>query len=366
MSPRFGLLLVGALASSALAFSQKASAPVAKPATKAVPKVVTIQDEPGAKLDPNDPKHGTRKLMNLDAPVYVDGVQVGVLRYGDLTIQPSGMLGERTPLYRVYDYVKSLGVKPESMKSIHFHANNDRIASIEGSELVKEKDRFQFKFADETTGCALQRWDTEGLKNEFVGHEFRRVTIYVNKPAPEIHPQRRCHLAADGECMEGIPYAQGDAVKGTRVYVDGKMVGFVKRRQLGESLVLGDTAEGEHKFSVAKLVAGFGVDLGDVKSVELVAGDDVIGRADAIASDLYFTLPKHNHGKVRVHVPASMQAKDVPAADRDALVSSVIVYKRVTPPERELTAISEETDLSVQVASVMDDEARDGLGRGEN
>jgi hypothetical protein len=305
--------------------------------------------------------------MNLDAPVYVDGAQVGVLRYGDLAIEPASMLGEFTPMFRVYDYVKSLGIAPESVRSVHFHANNDRISSIEGSELRAEKDRFQFKFSDETTGAALQRWDTEGLKNEFVGHEFRRVTIYVNKAPPAIHPQRRCHLAADGECTDAIAYAQGDPVKGTRVYVDGKMVGFVKRRQIGQSMVLRDNAQGEHEFSVARLVAGFGVDLANVKSVELVAGDDVIGRAERIADDLAFTLPKHGHGKVRVHVPAGMQAKDdgAKAADRDALVSSVLVYKTTVPPKRELSAISEETDLSVQVASV-GTEARFGLGRGEN
>lgn len=362
MSLRSFIVVVSVLASVSLACSKKATR---APAPAPIAKAVTIDDEPGAKLDPNDPKHGTRKLMNLDAPVYVDGAQVGVLRYGDLAIAPASMLGENTPMYRVYDYVKSLGVAPESMKSVHFHGNNDRISSIEGSELLKEKDRFQFKFSDETTGAALQRWDTEGLKNEFVGHEFRRVTIYVHKAAPAIHPQRRCHLAADGECTDQIPYAQGDAAKGTRVYVDGKMVGFVKRRQVGGSMLLGDNAEGEHMFSVAKLVASFGVDLTNVKAVELVAGDDVIGRADRLAADLSFTLPKHNHGKVRVHVPASMQAQDVSPTDRDALVSSVVVFKNVTPPRRELSAISEETDLSVQVASVGTD-ARDGHGRGEN
>jgi hypothetical protein len=268
-------------------------------------------------------------------------------------------------MFRVYDYVKSLGIAPESIKSVHFHANNDRISSIEGSELRAEKNRFQFKFSDETTGAALQRWDTEGLKNEFVGHEFRRLTIYVTKAPPAIHPQRRCHLAADGECTDAIPYAQGDAAKGTRVYVDGKMVGFVKRRQVGASLVVRDNAQGEHEFSLAKLVAGFGVDVANTKTVELVAGDDVIARADRIADDLTFTLPKHGHGKVRVHVPAGIQSQEEPATDRDALVSSVLVYSKTTAPKRELSAISEETDLSVQVASVGTD-AREGLGRGEN
>ena len=151
-----------------------------------------------------------------------------------------------------------------------------------------------------------------------------------------------------------MPYASGDAVKGTRIYVDGKMVGFVKRRQLADSLVMGDT-NGERKYNVAKLVASFGVDMAGVKAMDLVAGDDVIAHADAakfttLAPELFFTLPKHNHGKVRVHVPASLQVAGS-ADDKDALISSVQIFKSTKPASRELSAISEDTDLSVQLAS---------------
>jgi hypothetical protein len=136
------------------------------------------------------------------------------------------------------------------------------------------------------------------------------------------------------------------------------MVGFVKRRQLSDALLMDKTAEGEQKYNVAKLVAQFGVDPHGIKSVELVAGDDVIARADGdkfnkIASDFYFTLPKHNHGKVRVHVPTAIQLSQVPSStsDKDALISSVQLFKSTKPTDRDLSAISEDTDLSVQLAS---------------
>jgi hypothetical protein len=61
-------------------------------------------------------------------------------------------------------------------------------------------------------------------------------------------------------------------------------------------------------------------------------------------------------------VPASIQTQQESVTDRDALVSSVQVYKSTKPSDRELTAISEDTDMSVQVAS---NTARDELGRGE-
>jgi hypothetical protein len=364
-------LLMTVVASTALlagACSKKAPEPSATTTTKTpyvYPQAAAMEaakkaEAPGAspdgKLDPNDPKHGSRKLMGLDVGVFVDGVQSSVLRYGDLPVMPSETLEGGAVRYKLADYVKAIGVAPESIKSIHIHGNNDRIASVEGSELLKDKNRFQFQFLSGTTGAPTVRWDTDGLKNEFVVHEIRKVTIYVKKASPLIDAKKNCHVGADGSCSDAVPYASGDAVKGTRIYVDGKMVGFVKRRQLADALIMGDTPAGDRKYNVAKLVAQMGVDTTGIKAVDLVAGDDVIAHAEGetfakLAPDLFFTLPKHNHGKVRVHVPAAIQAKEPNVSDKDALISSIQVFKSTKPATRELTAISEDTDLSVQLAS---------------
>ena len=313
------------------------------------------------KLDPNDPKHGARKLMGLDVGVFVDGVQASVLRYGDLPAIPGETLEGGAVRYKLVDYLKGIGLDPATIKSVHFHGNNDRIGSLEGSEIRKEPNRFQLQFLQGTTGSPVVRWDTDGLKNDFVVHEIRKVTIYVKKASPLVDKSKSCHVGADGQCSDAVPYASGDAVKGTRIYVDGKMVGFVKRRQLADALVMGDTPAGERKYNVAKLVAttlvAAGVDPAGIKSVELVAGDSIIARAsgekfNTIASDFYFTLPKHNHGKVRVHVPTAIQAEESRSSgDQDALISSVQIFKSTKPADRDLSAISEDTDMSVQLAS---------------
>lgn len=326
------------------------------------------------KLDPNDPKHGSRKMMGLDVGVYVDGKQAGVLRFGEL---PASVHAAAIPLeggakrYRVYDYLKGIGIAPEAIKSVHFHGNSDRIASVEGRELLKQKDRFVFQFISGTTGTPLQKWDTDGLVNEFVIHEIRRMTVYVEKTPPAIHKTRQCHVDEKGACMKGVPYADGNVAKGTRVYVDGKMVGFVKRRQIGDALIAGQTESGETKFSVERLIASLsdprgvaaGIDANGIRAVELLAGDDVVGRASAeqfrnLSSDLTFTLPKHNHGKVRIHVPAELQSGSDFA--KEALVSAVIVHKKTAAPTRDLVAISEDTDLNVQLAALDDGRARNG------
>jgi hypothetical protein len=367
MTVRLRSCLFVGLFGALVACSKKAPEPTPV-AQSTTPAPAPSKEEVGGdgKLDPKDPNHGKRKLMGLDVGVFADGAQIGVLRFGELPQIPAIELEGGAKAYRIYDYLKAIGLSPESLKSVHFHGNGDRIASIEGSELRKEKDRFVFRFLSGETGTPLQKWDTGGLKNEFVIHEIRRVTIYVKKAAPKLHETKQCHLGADGDCIEGVPYSNGEIAKGTRVYVDGKMVGFVKRRQVGEALAAGDTPEGEHKFSVAKLVASMGADPSGIKSVELVAGDDVVARANGeqfnkLASSVTFTLPKHNHGKVRVHVPAEMQARK--ESDKDALVSAVLLYKSTTPTNRELVTISDDTDLNVQLAAI--DDARGKIGRGE-
>lgn len=364
-------VLFGALACSKRtpepASEVKAATPALPPAAAAAAAAVGGD----GRLDPNDPKHGTRKLIGLDAPVYVDGTQVAVLRAGEMPVLTPIELEGGGKRYKVYDYLKGIGVAPESIKSVHFHGNNDRIASLQGSELRKDKDRFLFSYISGDTGTPLQKWDTDNLKNEFVIHEIRRVTVYVKKPSPAIHPTRQCHLGPDGDCSDEIPYSDGRIAKGTRIYVDGKMVGFVKRRSVTDAMMLGAAAAdpSETKYSVAKLLEGLGVDATGTKSVELMAGDDVIARATgdrfaALAPQTHFTLPKHQHGKVRVHVPAELQAKVPGVTDRDALVSAVLLYKETTPvKQRDLVSISEDTDLSVQLAAI--DDARGRLGRGE-
>ncbi len=326
----------------------------------------TVTDGPGSgTLEPNDPRHGTRKLMNLDAPVFVDGAQVAVLRYGDLPAIPHTMLEGGTPSFRLYDYLKGIGVAPESVRSVHLHGNNDRIGSIEGKELVAQKDRFRFTFSSQTTGTPVQKWDTTGLANEFVVHEIRTMSVFVTKAPVAIHPKSRCHLDETGACTKNIPYDATGAAKGTRVLVDGRMVGFVKRRRIGDDLALGTNESGDATFSVAKLARTFGAPE-SVKAVELLAGDDVVAHATPeqwarFGKTLAFTLPRHQHGKVRVRIPAELQVKGA-TAPAEALVSAIVVYKATTPPPRALVAVSEDTDLAVKLAS----NGGEGEGKGRH
>ena len=326
--------------------------------TAAAPAAVKT-DEPAAPVA--DGMHGTRKLKGLDLPVYVDGVQKGVLRYGDLPgITNAGT--SDAPEFRLTDYMLAIGVAPQAVKAVYIWDNTSRVGSVDGSELVKEQDRFRVRFSAGITGGAEVGWDTTGLKNLFVVHEIRKIEIFAAKSAPVIVKGKQCVVGADGECSDAVPYVSVDPAKGTRVYVDGKLAGVVKRKLVQDGLAIGITDDGESKLSLAKFAATLGADTKGATAVELVSGDEVVGRADAakwskLEGEVFFTLAKHQHGKLTVRVPASMQADG--AVDKDALVTSVHVYRTTTPMSRELVTISDFTNLSAQLATNDDSRKND-------
>jgi hypothetical protein len=357
------------LLSALSACSKKAPAPNAQAQAKTTTDAVGGKGDGNGNGAPPDGLHGTRKLKGIDVPVYVDGSEIAVLRYGETpTLENVGT--PDAPAFRLYDYLKASGVAVDTMKSVYFYDTTNRIGSIEGSELRADKNRFAFHFSSGEAGNAETLWDTVGLKNNFIIHEIRKMVVFVSKNAPAIDKTHSC-IFADDHCSEDVPYSTPELAKGTRIYLDGHMVGYVKRRMLADSTLMGTGTDGEH-YSLAKFMTSLGVDSSKVQSVELVAGDDVIARADASewnkdSSNLYFTLQKHEHGKGHRHVPAGMQINGA-KGDRDAMATAVLVHQNSTASNREIVAISEETDMSARLASndsrQEDDTASNGNGSG--
>jgi DNA-binding transcriptional regulator YhcF (GntR family) len=375
--PATSLLLLAALGvvGGNLGCSKRSAEPKARAAAPVA--AMTGATAEAAKLET---PHGSRKMKQLDVPVWVDGKQVSVLRYGELSaaLKPRTRHGEEGGPARFYamdEYAQSLGIAPEKIKAIHALGNREKITTIKGSELLlaDNKGRFQFDFMQETTGIAKVDWDTTGLADTYVIHEIRALSIYVEKAPPVVDPTIHCHVAKDGTCSFDDPYAQAEKMKGTRFYLDGRLVGYVKRREIKESVVVGDNASGEHLYSVVKLAQQFGVDPAQVRAAELLNGDDVIARGagdgwNVSSTALSFTLPKHQHGKVTVRIPASLQVGVEGAKDADATVTAVLLYKNTTPRIRELTAIANVLESPAAAGEVanndQEDRPTDQLGGG--
>ncbi len=300
----------------------------------ASPEVVTAGDPAvGEQVDPHQHGEGKRTKFRETA-VYVDGKVVSVMRCSELpaSVKPTTMPAidglDVARYYRLYDYVEALGVDVAKLRSVQLYGSHSRVATIEGDELARYKDLLVFDYTQQVTGKPRARWYFRGLRNKTYIDQIFAVTIYVDKPAPRFNPHDGLTFE-DGTQVEGIPYATEDAPKGTRVYVDGQLAGWVKRKLLTDNLISKDSDKLFPRFSFAAFVQSLGVDTKHAKAIDFVANDDLVARVTskewAAEKDAYvFTTPRHAHGKVKAIFPG----------DKTAGISSVQVFVRTSPPPR--------------------------------
>ena len=273
-----------------------------------------------------------------DVTVFVDGKAIAITRYSELPpgikwYQRESPMGGLTSkrFIRVYEYIAALGIDPAKVKAIQFHGSHDRIASIDGAELAKDKEGFLFDFTGETYGKPRMRWSTVGLREATNIDLFTMIAIYIDK-APAVRDEATDDWSLDGKRLNGLPFVNELLPKGTRFYVDGQLMGAVKRRVLPEKFVTSVANAKTAEFSFAKYIESLGVDLAKVKAVDFVSGDSVAFRATSKdferADSLVFTISNRNKGKVLAHFPGEKMAR----------ITSVQVFAKVAPPVRELDA----------------------------
>jgi hypothetical protein len=307
--------------------------------------------------------HGLRKELNLDVPVFVDGKQVAVLRYGEL---PPGVPATTNPtdeehrvgFYRLWDYLQAIGVNPERVKAVHYADKVSRIGGVEGSELRADKNRFVFDFLGTTGGIVKPAWSTGGLKTRLFVDGMHAVNVFVSTTPWEIDRVKHCYVE-DDDCKPVARFTDGDVMKGTRIYDDGKLVGYVKRRLLSDDTIVGKKDDGDPLYSVDRLLASLGVKADGAKEIRLLAGDDVVASATAAEwaarkDALTFYLVKHGHGKVRANVPAALQIKQEGTRDRDVQVTSIQVFEHKEPRAMSLVSIDAVIDPGPNAAAVED------------
>ncbi|MBK6694759.1 MAG: hypothetical protein IPG50_21495 [Myxococcales bacterium] len=323
---RFPLVLLAAVAGCKPATAEpKSSAPVG-----------SAVEESGTAV------HGVRRRAQVDAPVVVDGKLMAFLRFGEV---PATLAPTTSPLdgkpkaryYRLGEYLAALGVDVARVRAVHVGGNGHRFASIEGTELRREPNRFLFDFRLERTGIPRTGWWTSGLKNTFRVDEIRQLLVYVDRAVPALHAKRSCYAGADDRtCSEAIPYLEGTLEKGTRLYLDGRLVGQVKRRRIGADVAF-ETSQGGARYDLGKLLQKHGVAVGAAASVELTAGDDLVARAtgaEVLSARVSFGLPNHQHGRIVVGLPAAFQAPHGKPEERDVDITAVSV---TTAPARATT-----------------------------
>jgi len=298
-------------------------------------------------------QHGIRRFKGVDVPVWVDGVQAGVLRYGELPPQLAPTYdvedeGKSPVYYSLHDYLAAIGVPPTKVKAVHVRDLRHKVGIVEGPELIKFKRELLFQFMGLTGGLALVHWSTQHLGYKRSLHEMSSVSVFVDTPVPAVDRDRGCHTKA-GECTEELPWTTGEVAKGTRIYADGRLKGYVKRRLVSDNMIVGQDGNGP-RYSIDKFIQSLGQDPSTAQTVELVTGDRVIARLSGAAwakhrDALVFSLERHAHGKISLKVPADVQANDAGTVQEPIVVTSIQLYRDAKPAPRPLTPI-EDVDLA--------------------
>jgi hypothetical protein len=225
------------------------------------------------------------------------------------------------------DYMKSAGVDVAKIKTVHVYGGS-RVAVIGGDDFRRAGDKITFQFAQQTRGKTLINWPgTATLPINTTFDMISRVAVYIEKPAPTLNEEG--DLVLDGKVVKGIPHAPTEeSGLGTRVYLDGKLVGAMRRRSLPSKFLMPGTEPGKPaRFSVAQYAESLGVDLKKAKAVDVVTGDDVVARMNPTeAQSLAFTVPNHTHGSMLVDLKSATTK-----------VSAIEFFTK-EPPARTITA----------------------------
>ncbi len=306
-----------------------------------------------------------------DAPVFVDGELRAVLRYGELPPSFEPTVVDRRGDYRICNvarYLEALGVKLDDVDALHLEGSG-RTAAITGDELRRMKDKLHFTFSKlrGTLGKPMADWPSEKVISTTRIDKIAGIHVFVNKPAPTWNATKKAFFWEDGKEVEGVPHlGEFEPIKAPRLYVDGKLFGFVESDETPKELVkTGDgrgtgkttdiEVEEEHRgkragggrktggtgggqrILLAKYLAHRGVDLGAVTAVEIIGEDRVLGRFDAKAwnaqlDQLTFGIPKRSSKALRLELPETATPYPGPVT-----AQAIAIYTTSKPPAREIT-----------------------------
>lgn len=242
--------------------------------------------------------------------MYVDGKPFGAIRYYELppTLKPfpyplaNGRNAER---YRVAEYLQAAGVDLARVQMVHFVGGRNRTAVMEGAELRNRRNDLAFSFTRETAGKARMHWPP-GIKTNTTIDAIVNLLVYIDRKAPRYDSRTKGFYDEEGKKIEGVPYADpAEAIRGTRVYVDGRYATAVKRKRIPDTVLSPRYTVETPLFSLDKFLgfAGAKPELGSTFVV--VQGDSVVMRLDSKEwksqrLSLDFLISKGSEGRVVV------------------------------------------------------------------
>jgi hypothetical protein len=272
-----------------------------------------------------------------EARVYVDGRVRAMLRYRELP--PSLRTrwqrleeGREVRRFSFVEYLAALGVDVARVRQLHLYGGRERVAIVDGAELRRLGDDLRFSFTRGDGGKPRVEAPEQGMRANTSIDKIANLAVYVEREPPRFDGKRRRFVRSDGSFFEGIPYAEGERHGGTRVYLDGQLLGSVRRRQLAAELVRGEPGGQAPTYALERYLRSLGVEPQRVSRVQLV------DRRDRVAADVHlaaqhldrafdFRVPAHSRGRIVIDQLAPNQR-----------LSSVLLYDRLSPAARQQPA----------------------------
>ena len=216
--------------------------------------------------------------------LYVDGVPWAAVQLGELPpgLKPtydggeSGVVGRR---YSLLAYLRALGVDVKKIRAVHLHGGRTRIGMLTGEQLRAPPDT-EFAFTRATGGRVVMRWAPNAKTTDMID-KVNDVAVYVDK-APPVRDAQSGVLVVDGVAVDGLAYVTADVQGGTRVYVDGRLAGILRPRDL----------DGDGPQSLLAQLSRLGAEVKGIVAVDLVHDDVFVRRVPAVdVAALAFTMP---------------------------------------------------------------------------
>jgi len=286
-----------------------------------------------------------------EAAVYIDGKSVGVLRKQELPSKLTGKLvpigeGYTTLRYGFMDYASALGIDTKKLRAAHLYGGS-RVALVDRAELTRLGADIQLSFTMGDRGKPRVHFPPKKLNINTTIDMLSGIAFYVDKEPPTLKGDDL--VMPDGTTVGAkVPYAPEEQGNGTRVYVDGALVGTVKRKKLTNDLAVpGDENNaGPTKFSLVAYAGKLGVDTKRAKAIDLVAGDDVVAHLAADgAKGVTFSVPSRNRGQALVDVPSAGGSGSQPAR-----VSAIQIFVKTNPPVRDVVSLDDASEATPSAA----------------
>jgi hypothetical protein len=316
-TPTLGLTL--ALAASAACKSKREAPPPPPPPVAAIDAGAPDADQAGAHGDkwkggePGDEFTDGGFQNFKEAWVYVDGKPAGVLREPELPPMPvawtkkdedvefdANSTGPRVLYYlakrwRVTDYLTAIGVDLAKVKLVCIHGGRG-VVYLPGDVLRKWSDGLRFDLTG-VNRTKLRVFLPTGMPRNVSFDRYVAITVYVDKPLPELEKSTD-YLLLDGQPVgDGIPYYGSPIRGGIRIYKDGQLAFALKRNLLGE---VGRVAGTTDRWNLADLLAANGVTTDDVVAADLISRDWRGRYHDFDMKRFEFTVAEQAQGKIIV------------------------------------------------------------------